>query len=154
MTYEDILGKFKQKLIKFWRSDDSKISLIRDVIVALILVLIILTALWTYTGQWFGAPMVAIESGSMMHQDEPFGRFGTINAGDMVLLRMFRPEKAEVVLPDDFGIEITKENLEDHLRLIRKDRDEYHLAQPKEVAEVEELAEETASKRVRHFINE
>jgi len=86
MNYKEFLEKFKQKLIKFWRSDDSKISLVRDVVVALFLVLIILTALWAYTGQWFGAPMVAIESGSMMHQDEPFGRYGTINAGDMVLL--------------------------------------------------------------------
>jgi signal peptidase len=86
MNNKDIFKKFKQKFFKFWRSDDSKISLVRDVIVALILVLIILTALWAYTGQWFGTPMVAIESGSMMHLNEPFGRFGTINAGDMVLL--------------------------------------------------------------------
>ena len=86
MSYKDILQKFKQKFFKFWRSDNNKISLIRDVIVALILVLIILTVLWAYTGQWFGTPMVAIESGSMMHLNEPFGRFGTINAGDMVLL--------------------------------------------------------------------
>jgi len=86
MSYKDIFKKFKQNFLKFWRSDNNKISLIRDVMVALILVLIILTALWAYTGQWFGTPMVAIESGSMMHLNEPFGRFGTINAGDMVLL--------------------------------------------------------------------
>jgi signal peptidase len=60
--------------------------LIRDVLVAFFLVFIILLALWIYTGQWFGAPMVAIESGSMMHPDEPFGRVGTIDAGDMVFL--------------------------------------------------------------------
>jgi signal peptidase len=60
--------------------------LLRDVFIALLLVLIILTALWAYTGQWFGAPMVAIESGSMMHLNEPFGRFGTIDAGDVVFL--------------------------------------------------------------------
>ena len=86
MNYKDILNKFKKYFLKFWRSDDNKISLVRDIVVAFLLVLIILTALWTYTGQWFGAPMVAIESGSMQHQGEPFGRFGTINAGDMVLL--------------------------------------------------------------------
>ena len=86
MNYKEFFKKFKEKIIRFWRSDDSKISLIRDVVVALFLVLVILTALWAYTGQWFGAPMVAIESGSMMHQEEPFGRYGTINAGDMVLL--------------------------------------------------------------------
>ncbi len=86
MSYKDILKKIKEKFLKFWRSDNSKISLIRDIFVALLLVLIILTLLWAYTGQWFGAPMVAIESGSMMHENEPFGRIGTIDAGDMVLL--------------------------------------------------------------------
>lgn len=76
----------KETFLRFWHSDNEKISLIRDVIVAVLVVLIILTALWGYTGQWFGAPMVAIESGSMMHRNEPFGRLGTIDAGDMVLL--------------------------------------------------------------------
>jgi len=82
MNFQD----FKKLFLRFWRSDDKKISLIRDVMVAIIAVLIILTALWAYTGQWLAAPMVAVESGSMMHVNEPFGRFGTINAGDMVLL--------------------------------------------------------------------
>ena len=77
---------FKKKFLRFWQSDDNKISLLRDVLIALLVVFIILLALWTYTGQWFKAPLVAIESGSMMHPDEPFGRFGTIDAGDMVLL--------------------------------------------------------------------
>lgn len=86
MNLKDVPKKFKKSLLKFWRSDNSKVSLLRDVIIALSLVLIILTALWAYTGQWFGAPMVAIESGSMMHPNEPFGRLGTIDAGDMVLL--------------------------------------------------------------------
>ena len=78
--------KTKELLLRFWNSEDNKISLIRDVLVALLIVFIILIALWTYTGQWFSAPMVAIKSGSMMHPDEPFGRLGTIDAGDMVLL--------------------------------------------------------------------
>jgi len=77
---------FKKFFLRFWRSDNGKVSLIRDIVVALIAVFILLTALWAYTGQWFGAPMVAIESGSMMHNEEPFGRLGTIDAGDMVLL--------------------------------------------------------------------
>ena len=86
MNSKDIFIKFKTKFLKFWRSENTKISLLRDVLIALFLVLIILTALWAYTGQWFGTPMVAIESGSMQHENEPFGRFGTINAGDMVFL--------------------------------------------------------------------
>jgi len=78
--------KLKKLFLKFWRSEDSKVSLVRDIVVALLLVFIIISALWAYTGQWFGTPMVAIESGSMMHPDEPYGRLGTIDPGDMVLL--------------------------------------------------------------------
>ena len=86
MDIKKYLKKFKKTFFKFWKSEDNKISLIRDVFVALLLVLILLTALWAYTGQWFGAPMVAVESGSMEHLNPPFGRVGTIDAGDMVLL--------------------------------------------------------------------
>jgi signal peptidase len=78
--------RIKELFLRFWRSDNGKISLMRDVLIALIAVLIILTGLWAYTGQWLGTPMVAIESGSMEHLDPPFGRLGTIDAGDMVLL--------------------------------------------------------------------
>ena len=76
----------KEKFLRFWSSEKGKMSLLRDIVIALIMVLILLSALWAYTGQWWGAPMVAIESGSMMHPNEPFGRYGTIHAGDMVLL--------------------------------------------------------------------
>jgi signal peptidase len=74
-------------LRRFWHTESSSVALVRDVLVALVAVLIILTALWAYTGQWFGAPMVAIESGSMEHVNPPFGRLGTIDAGDMVLVQ-------------------------------------------------------------------
>jgi len=86
MNVKNSFQNYKKMFLRFWHSDDSKISVIRDIFVAFLIVFIILLALWTYTGQWFGAPMVAIESGSMMHLDEPFGRLGTIDAGDMVLL--------------------------------------------------------------------
>jgi signal peptidase len=76
----------KNLFIRFWRSENSKVSLVRDILIAFLIVIVILIGLWTYTGQWFGAPMVAIESGSMMHKNEPYGRLGTIDAGDMVLL--------------------------------------------------------------------
>jgi len=86
MDFKERLKQLKKLFLRFWRSENNKVSLVRDVVVALLFVLIVLLALWTYTGQWFGAPLVAIESGSMMHLDEPFGRIGTIDAGDMVLL--------------------------------------------------------------------
>jgi signal peptidase len=78
--------KIPDIVTKFLQSDDEKISLFRDIVVALAAVLLVLIILWTYTGQWFAAPMVAIESGSMEHPNPPFGRYGTIDAGDMVLV--------------------------------------------------------------------
>ena len=83
---EDIM-KTKKMFLQFWKSDNTKIAFIRDIVVALLAVLIVLLLLWTYTGQWFDAPMVAIESGSMEHPNSPFGRLGTIDAGDMVLVQ-------------------------------------------------------------------
>jgi signal peptidase len=77
----------KKMFIQFWKSDNSKVSIIRDVVVALLVVFVILMILWGYTGQWFAAPMVAIESGSMEHPNSPYGRLGTIDAGDMVLVQ-------------------------------------------------------------------
>jgi signal peptidase I len=87
------MGAFK----KFWHTENSSVALVRDVLVALLAVLIILMVLWAYTGQWFSAPMVAIESGSMEHQNAPFGRLGTIDAGDMVLV--VKVTKASDVVP-------------------------------------------------------
>lgn len=84
---ENIFCKFKKKFLRFWKTENTTIALARDVLIAFLLVLILLTALWAYTGQWFGAPMVAIESGSMSHPHEAgFGNLGFIDAGDMVLL--------------------------------------------------------------------
>ncbi len=80
------IKKLKELFLRFWHSKNGKVSLIRDVLVALFAVFIIIMILWSYTGQWLGTPMVAIESGSMMHANEPYGRLGTIDAGDMVLL--------------------------------------------------------------------
>ena len=78
----------KETFVYFWKTDDSKIVFIRDIVMALLAVLLVLLLLWTYTGQWFAAPMVAIESGSMEHpENPPFGRLGTIDAGDMVLVQ-------------------------------------------------------------------
>jgi len=78
----------KDKFFQFWKTDNTKIVFIRDIAIALLAVLIVLLLLWSYTGQWFEAPMVAIESGSMEHPDNPpFGRVGTIDAGDMVLVQ-------------------------------------------------------------------
>lgn len=36
---------------------------------------------------WYRAPFFIVESGSMMHPDAPFGRLGTIDPGDIVVIR-------------------------------------------------------------------
>ncbi|MHB8604031.1 MAG: S26 family signal peptidase [Thermoplasmatota archaeon] len=45
----------------------------------------LLLVLFLYTGTW--PPAVVVESGSMMHENEPFGRLGTIDVGDLVLVK-------------------------------------------------------------------
>jgi len=95
--------RIKEVFLRFWRSEDEKISVIRDVFVALLAVFIVLLLLWTYTGQWFAAPMVAIESGSMEHPNSPFGRLGTIDAGDMVLVQKIYTRDDIVVHGGKFG---------------------------------------------------
>ncbi len=96
--------KDSQKMfLQFWRSNNGKIALIRDIAVALLAVLVVLLLLWTYTGQWFAAPMVAIESGSMEHPDSPFGRLGTIDAGDMVLVQKVYSRNDIAVHGGNFG---------------------------------------------------
>lgn len=93
--------KIKEKFVRFWKSDNSKVSIARDVLIAILAVFIILMLLWGYTGQWLAAPMVAIESGSMEHQPPnypppPFGRLGTIDAGDMVLVQKIS-KKSDII---------------------------------------------------------
>jgi signal peptidase len=100
--------KIKNYFINFWKSDNEKISIIRDILVAFLVVFILLMALWAYTGQWFGAPMVAIESGSMMHLEEGFGRIGYIDAGDMVLLVKVNEKNNVLTRGSNFGGEKAK----------------------------------------------
>ncbi|KAA0004178.1 MAG: S26 family signal peptidase [Thermoplasmata archaeon] len=66
---------------------EKTIMLIRDVIIAIAIVGVILAALWAYTGQFPHTPMVVVTSSSMMHDNEPFGRIGTIDPGDLVLVK-------------------------------------------------------------------
>jgi len=58
-----------------------------DIIISVAVVGIILSALWAYTGQFPHTPMVVVTSSSMMHDNEPFGRIGTIDPGDLVLVK-------------------------------------------------------------------
>ncbi|HEV8361869.1 MAG TPA: S26 family signal peptidase [Candidatus Thermoplasmatota archaeon] len=78
----------------------------KDVLVAVAIVVGVLGALFLYTGVW--PPMVVVESGSMMHvpcgpagvaaicdEGVGYGKFGTIDPGDMVFVK--HAEKREEV---------------------------------------------------------
>lgn len=88
---------------EIWRTEDSRVAVVRDIVVAAAVVGILLLSVWAYTGQSFPsqAPLVVVESGSMMHgpyrggklgsptgwDDPAFGRIGTIDPGDLVLVK-------------------------------------------------------------------
>lgn len=56
----------------------------RDIAFAGVAVVIIIGAIWAYSGVW--PPMVVIESGSMMHQPEA-SSIGVIDTGDLTLVK-------------------------------------------------------------------
>lgn len=61
------------------------LGILKDVLVAVIIILIILTGMYAYTRVW--PPIVVIESSSMTHENAPYGRVGTIDAGDFTFVK-------------------------------------------------------------------
>ena len=60
---------------------------LRDALILIGVFALLLGGLFLYTGTW--PPAVIVESGSMMHADSEvsYGRFGTIDPGDLVLVK-------------------------------------------------------------------
>lgn len=58
---------------------------LRDAAVAVLFVAIVLIAMYAYTGLW--PPLVVVESDSMMHGYENISHIGTIDTGDLVLVK-------------------------------------------------------------------
>jgi signal peptidase len=67
----------KEDAERFWKTDNYWLALLRDILVALLIVALVISIVWAYTGSV--TPLIAVESGSM----EPH-----INIGDVVLTRM------------------------------------------------------------------
>ncbi|HET6398406.1 MAG TPA: S26 family signal peptidase [Candidatus Thermoplasmatota archaeon] len=87
-------------LHRFLTRNDRPWPIVREAAALVLLVLILVAALWGGTGQRFGErPVVVVESGSMMHcengyqalprqcQGDRYGRFGTIDPGDLIFVR-------------------------------------------------------------------
>ena len=62
---------------------------IAEFVSAVLILGIVMGGIWIYSGQSFpgSSPLVVIESGSMTHENEPFGGLGTIDPGDIVLAK-------------------------------------------------------------------
>lgn len=58
---------------------------LRDAGVAVLFVAIVLIAMFAYTGLW--PPLVVVESDSMMHGQDNLSHIGTIDTGDLVLVK-------------------------------------------------------------------
>jgi len=61
------------------------ILFLRDAGVALLFVILVLLAMFAYTGLW--PPLVVVESNSMMHGDDNLSHIGAIDTGDLVLVK-------------------------------------------------------------------
>ncbi|MFQ5884046.1 MAG: hypothetical protein ACE5IO_02985 [Thermoplasmata archaeon] len=71
-------SKPKKKWVK------SALLVLRDVGIALLIVLLVFLALWAYAGVW--PPMVVVESDSMQHENY-VSHVGVIDTGDLVLVQ-------------------------------------------------------------------
>ncbi len=67
--------------------------------------------------------------------------------GDLILLRMLRPEVAAKTVARDFGISLNSESLELHLEAIRRTAWRYRKSNPFEIADVEQLFRNTEAVR-------
>ena len=83
-------GRARHAWRRFRRGTD-RYRLLTDVVGAVLLVAIVVGTLAAATGGIW-PPVVVIESGSMMHPipETPYGRFGTIDVGDLVFLKAVR----------------------------------------------------------------
>lgn len=66
-----------------------RLSTLIDFLIAISIIAGIMGTIWLYSDQPFpgSPPLVVIETGSMMHDDAPFGRIGTIDPGDIVIAK-------------------------------------------------------------------
>ena len=71
------------------QGEDGHYSIVHDVLVAIIVVLIIITAIYGYTRTW--PPVVVVESGSMQHSTES-SALGVIDTGDIVMVKKVTSE--------------------------------------------------------------
>lgn len=81
-------NKVRSKGRALWTSKKAGAGILKDLVIAAVVVGVLLALVWGYTGQPAGqAPLVVVESGSMMHVEHGYGRVGTIDPGDLVFVK-------------------------------------------------------------------
>jgi signal peptidase len=73
------------KLSRIPKKYQSIVIFLRDAAVAAAFVALVLLAMFAYTGLW--PPLVVVESNSMMHGEDNHSNIGTIDTGDLVLVK-------------------------------------------------------------------
>ena len=82
-----------------------KSSVVVDISVAIFIIAGVMGTIWLYSGQPFpgSPPLVVIETGSMMHDDAPFGRIGTIDPGDIVIAKAIHSKDDVITCGGNFS---------------------------------------------------
>ncbi len=83
LSIAGVLRRFYDRHMKP-QGEDGHYSIVHDVVVAFIVVLIIVIAIYGYTRTW--PPVVVVESGSMQHSSDQ-SSLGVIDTGDIVMVK-------------------------------------------------------------------
>ena len=80
---EEIKQEDESKPDKEVELKDTLISSLKEILIAVIIIMIIIGSLWAYTGHW--PPVAVVESNSMMHSED--STIGTMDTGDIVMIK-------------------------------------------------------------------
>jgi signal peptidase len=77
----------RERAVRFWKTDNYWLALLRDILVALLIVAVVISVVYAYSGSV--TPLVAVESGSMEHNKTPslLDQNDGIYIGDVVLVK-------------------------------------------------------------------
>ncbi|OGS55429.1 MAG: hypothetical protein A3K60_05340 [Euryarchaeota archaeon RBG_19FT_COMBO_56_21] len=79
------MAESKLKGIRIPRKYRGVLLFLRDAGIAFLFVCLVLLTMFAYTGMW--PPLVVVESNSMMHGEDNLSDIGTIDTGDLVLVK-------------------------------------------------------------------
>lgn len=108
-------------------------------------------ALWDFSGynSITTEPFPPLGDNTTMMNNYWEGSHYRREVGDLILDRLFATSETGRIVPSDFGIRLSPDNIEDHLRMTRDDHEHYRSQRQPDIEEVAKLVSETADKRRR-----